>query len=669
MANSPNIGRTGGRYIQNMILGGGAVYAWDYFGPAFQGSYINLPSFAAASLVTACGMTIMQDSLWGLSNHYDELAGNTPTGHKGTADFLREIEDLSHDITPNGAAPYWGAMNHEAVTSNFASNALIVGTAGSGKTVGIVQPTTLTTPGSKLITDFKSENTAVLKRALEDNGEEVRLLNFGDINADIVGPSDYYNPLNLMADNFWREGGLRDVSDDTHEIAMQLYPEPASDGGDNKFFRDGSRDLIGFAIQVSITIDGFEATLGDVAALLNDRQKLLNHALWVVGKLPAAPDDNGEPQFAKMPIENSPWVGSHGEEDVGDYVAYFIEISEKAAQLLGSVDSKTTESFLSGAQQALERYNRATRAFKKTKRSTFRFADMKRDPIYGHKPLSVFVIADPSRMKAQKNVVSLIQWCALQEFKRHENYHVPVHVIADEATNFKIDGLADLMTWGRGFGIRLKLIIQDLAAFRRAYGKDALDTLLSETEIKLFLPGQRNPETLSVIEKMLGKQAVMMRSQSGKPEASEYWNSGWNISEDGKPLLYADEIRQMDQGILFIRRNKPALVDIPPIAAIDPLRDRIDINPFHGKPFLLPVSVWIDGRSEFAPDKIMRRIKRIFRPKNLDGIQKRNRYERIAKRLRSISGLIGFWWIAALIYLFGYTDIPRRIWIILNGGL
>jgi hypothetical protein len=48
-----------------------------------------------------------------------------------------------------------------------------------------------------------------------------------------------------------------------------------------------------------------------------------------------------------------------------------------------------------------------------------------------------------------------------------------VHVIADEATNFKVAGLADIMTWGRGYGIRLLLIIQDLAAFRRTYGKDA----------------------------------------------------------------------------------------------------------------------------------------------------------------------------------------------------
>ncbi|MCT4558419.1 MAG: TraG/TraD/VirD4 family protein [Pelagimonas sp.] len=122
-------------------------------------------------------------------------------------------------------------------------------------------------------------------------------------------------------------------------------------------------------------------------------------------------------------------------------------------------------------------------------------------------------------IQAQKDVIALIQWCAQQEFKRHQNNHVPVHIIADEATNFKISDLSSLLTWGRGYGIRLKLIIQDLAAFRLVYGKDALDTLTSETEIKLFLPGQRNPETLAALEKMLGSQAVMMQSMGGKATA------------------------------------------------------------------------------------------------------------------------------------------------------
>ena len=368
--------------------------------------------------------------------------------------------------------------------------------------------------------------------------------------------------------------------------------------------------------------------------------------------------------YAEMPLDTSPWVSAHTDQDVRDYIAYARNLGEKVQQLLGSNDSKTADSFLTGAQQALERYNRTTRAFQKTSKTSFRFADMKRET---GKRLSVFVIADAAKIKAQREVISLIQWAALQELKRHPNTDVPVTVVADEGTNFKIDGLADLITWSRGYGVRLQMIIQDIAAFRRTYGKDALDTLLSETEVKLFLPGQRNPETIAILEKMIGSQAVMMRSQSGAPGVGNFWAGSWNLSEAGKPLLAGDQIREMDQGILFLRRNKPALVDVPPIAAMDDLREWIDINPFHGKPFLLPVSVWFKARP-FSLSRMLRKLRRLLRNRSADSMQRKRSLERTAFVFRLLSSLAGLWWLALLIWLFGFTGHPYALFAALTTG-
>jgi type IV secretion system protein VirD4 len=132
--------------------------------------------------------------------------------------------------------------------------------------------------------------------ALRARGEEFHFLNFGDVNADTLGPSGSYNPLHLIADNYWRAGGLLDVSDDLQEMATQLYPDPADgQGNDNQFFRDGSKDLLKFAMHISVLVDGYEANLGDVAAILDDREALLNHALWACGQLevttPAIPHE------------------------------------------------------------------------------------------------------------------------------------------------------------------------------------------------------------------------------------------------------------------------------------------------------------------------------------------------------------------------------------------
>lgn len=295
-------------------------------------------------------------------------------------------------------------------------------------------------------------------------------------------------------------------------------------------------------------------------------------------------------QFAKMPLEDSPWIDRHDLEDVENYITYCRGLGAKAADLLGQEDSRAAESFLIGAQQALVRYNITTRAHKKTKRSSFRFADLKE----GDAPTTVILIADASRSEAQKPLLGLLQWCMLQELKRHDNKHRPVYVIANEATNFYIQGLASLLTWGREYGIRLHIIIQSLSAFRRVYGQDTLNTLISETEIKQFLPGQRETETLDLIEKLLANQSVIARGRRAGNHETSGRIEGEDLREDARPLMTADEIRRTDKTILILRRNKPLLLDLPPIAAIAPFRKMIGINPFHGKPFLRPVKLRIN---------------------------------------------------------------------------
>ncbi|MEP5730214.1 MAG: TraM recognition domain-containing protein [Sulfitobacter sp.] len=369
--------------------------------------------------------------------------------------------------------------------------------------------------------------------------------------------------------------------------------------------------------------------------------------------------------YSQMPLEEAPWVVLHPADDVQFHIDYVRGQGLKVSDLLGTEDSKAVDSFVTGAQQVLIGYAKATRTFGKMSSSSFRFADLKRPD----KVTSIALIADPTRMEAQKNAVALVQWSAKQEIKRSPHTEVPVHVIADEATNFKIAGLDSLLTWGRSYGMRLMVIIQDLAAFRKTYGKDATDTLLSETEIKLMLPGQRNPETIELIEKMLSQEAVMMNSVGTRPETSDYFAASGNISEDSKPLMYGNEIREMDQGILFIRRNKPALVDIVPVAAIDPLKDMLAINPFHGKRWVLPTRAWLYGRNPFSFKALWRKIKRTLSRPSATSLQKKLRYERIAKICRFLSSALLLWWLWGGIYLFAFTDLPIRVWYALNGGL
>lgn len=426
-----------GRAPQLIILMGLCAYAISEFGPVFHGiafeSDPNWPSFFAAVIAFAAGMTLLGDICRFIAGQYELSASRTPAGHKGKARFA-ELFEIEHELTTNGWGPYWGSVDGYAITSEFASNALVIGPPGSNKSVGVIVPTILSIRGSKVVKDLKSELACVLAKPLQDRGEKVVILNIADINADLLGPSATYNPKSLIADNFFRSGGLRDVSNDVSHLSHQICPEPVGGGGDNSFFHYGSRDLAAYTFLSSVLIDGHGATIGDATSLLDDRQRLLNHALWGCGRLP---NDASETGFSQMDFEASPWFSLHSESDRNDFIGYFRGVSTQVADLLSQTDSKSADSFLTGARQHLERFNRSTRAFNVTRSSSFRFSDLKESK----QPITVFIIADPARMKAQEKVLSLIDFCMYSEFLRHPNAHAPVHVISDETSNFKIEGL------------------------------------------------------------------------------------------------------------------------------------------------------------------------------------------------------------------------------------
>ena len=182
----------------------------------------------------------------------------------------------------------------------------------------------------------------------------------------------------------------------------------------------------------------------------------------------------------------------------------------------------------------------------------------------------------------------------MTEWKRHANKHRPVYVIHDETTNGKINDLPSLQTWGREYGIKWHGFIQSLAAYEAVYGKQAVSTLLSETEIKQFLPNQRDPDTLALIEKLLGEQSIVTKNHNGNRD--RFGISGFAYQEEAKPLMRAEQIRRTDNTILFIRNNRPILTSLPSIAEIAPWRKQIGINPFYGKPYLKRVKLRIGNR-------------------------------------------------------------------------
>lgn len=654
------------RVVPLLIIGGGACYVlieWTGM-QLLVGSVINGYAMAAYFVLISCIMALLADFLWYLGNHYDEKSALTPSDNKGTSAFIQSREEIAHELIETGWGPYWGMFRGVEIISDFAANAMVVGPAGSGKTSGLVLPTILSIRKSKVITDLKPELVFIAARTLRERGEEVRILNLGDVKRHLLGETDAYNFLSIIIDDFERPNGLYDITDDVHEMTMELKQDPdkvSQSSNDNSYFDIGSRGLIGFTIQVRILIDGRRATIGDVGELLDDREELLRHAQWVCGKLEQVSEDGEGTSFAQMPIEDSPWNnGRHDPEIVDAYIRYFRKLGTKVTNLLEATDSRTAESFLTGAQQAVERFNITTRVHKNTASTTFRFSDLKDE----NKIVTVFILADASRLEAQKQALGLAQSCLFTELKRHDNHHVPVYIIADEGTNFEIRGIDDLFTWCRGFGIRIAVIFQSLSAFRKTYGREALATLLNETEIKIFLKGQKDPETLEMLEKsFLGQQSYVTTGQSGSRKTPDHKITGFDYREDGKSLMTIDEIRRTEKAILFIRSCRPMLVDLPPIAAIHPFRDQIDINPFHGKPFRLPIQLRLNrgGQSE-THQRLWQGIRKLFEPRPASNPERKLKFLKRSRRAFVISDLVRLWWVLAVIAAIASPIGPHILW-------
>ncbi|MEW8562588.1 MAG: type IV secretory system conjugative DNA transfer family protein [Candidatus Thiodiazotropha sp.] len=551
--------------------------AFQWSGPIRVGGEIQPLSVSLLGIWSLGMGALLTDMLWSVGKLLEWISLHKPTGKDGTARWAK-WKDLKAEVSRKAVGPFWGLFSdrgNKPLFCDYVSNAMTIAPAGSGKGIFTVIPNIFSIAFSTVIGDFKGELLCILKAFLESLGHRVRSLNPGGLWRDIVGEGDSYNPLDIIVDDLHRPGGLRDVPDDLRELTAQILPEPAENDGENTYWREGSRRIMADAILLEVMVEEYDATLSSVALLIEDREALEHNLRWLVGI-----DIEGKPlPDGPMPIGQAEWARQHAPEDVAEFIQLVRARASNLLALMGGGESRTFDSFVSGAQQALApfAFGRLAPAMR---RSTFSMNELKE----GDKPTNLFIVADASRPEVYKNYIGLIQWCAMTAIKRHPDKGRPVYFIMDEATNYKVHGLESLLTWGRSYGLRLHLIFQDLSAFERVYGKTALETLLSETEIKQFLPGQRSPKTLEMISKMLGDQSVMAASLSQRDGVVHE-----QMSEAARPLMTPDEIRRSPYGLLLVRRAPPALIEPVSYAEIHPWRKQAGINPFHGKPFLKKV--------------------------------------------------------------------------------
>lgn len=574
-----------GRILPALVIGGVSYMAWrEVGGPLMVGGEINpLPALAAAGMGVSA-LALLSGSLTLAADLCGYINARTPTGRKGTSAFAKSLREVRRDLIPHGWGPLFGIFKGTPVFPHIEASAYVIGPSGSGKTTKFTIPTIMSLKGhSKVFYDFKSDITPQVAKALRKRGERLRIINLGGIYQKEIGQeSDTYNPLVLVSETFFLKGGLEEITDLIEELSCNLDPDDTgqSDVSNGSFWKDNSRRLIGFVILMVVLVEGENATLGKCLQMLNDKQSLLRHAQWAAGRLEV--EEDGVASVARMPIDQSPWAHLHDPADVANFTEFLRALASGIADIMEQPDGKLADSMLSSARiSALGKFDITTRANKLTSTCSFRFSELK-----DKGTTTVAVMLDPNKMAAHSEVLGVLNWCTRVELRRHENKAKKVFLLADETGNLPWQDMEGDLTTLRAYGVIPVFVFQNFPAFAKKHGKAALETLLSEAQVKLFMPGQRNPETLSMIERMLGHESVIARSNNSNAATGMFKMDGYGLQEDGKPLLSTEEIRRLEKGILMIGNNKPMMLDLPSFAEISPWRKQLDPSPFYGKRYL-----------------------------------------------------------------------------------
>ena len=469
-------------------------------------------------------------------------------GNKGRA-RLASKKEIRGAHSNSKHAYIIGLQATKLIKFTIESCGMVLSPAGGGKTRDFVIPNLLCNPTNMIVADLKGTLAVITASARQKKlGHKVYCLNPSGRFAERLPPAARYNPLQVIINDWLNSERHRYLLDDIRKISLQLLPEP-SQMGDNTFWRNGSRKLINFAILYLVTQFN-SVTLAQVLDFLSEMDE----------------------------IETTIYIAKNSEILNGDLARLASDLEGK----LSGGKREQMESFREGALQVLEPFSSSGALAESTSTSDFIFSDLRRDKA------TVYIICDPTQAEVYESWIGLIMTSAISELIREEQGH-NVGLMLDEITNFKVANLPKLMTSLREFKVHMWLIIQELEQFSEVYGRAAKDTLMSQTEEKIF-HGSASQSTRELISKMVGDESYRETNYNvGRSLQDPVQRS---VSEQARRIIFPDEVGVMSDIIVMKRGLLAFILERVGYHQIHPLRKWAKPNPYHGnKPYRGKVKV------------------------------------------------------------------------------
>lgn len=437
---------------------------------------------------------------------------------------------------PNGL--YVGMMDGEPLFYDGSAHVLNVAPARSGKGIGGVIPNLLHYRGSVLVSDPKGELSATTGSHRRDRfGQKTVVFKPWGLHGL---PQHRINPLQnlpvLASDERWQRG----LADEAKAITLQLLAEP--EDARNKYFRDGSR---GIKFTTAIYLALFQpdrCTLPEMWRIISSPRRLMRMAQEMaesdaLGGLCAS---LGEDLLSQM-------------QDNPDQFA----------------------DFRAGALQALDIYQPGSYLGAAVSGSDVDLADLKNGET------TIYLAFPPERMASHGAALGLIVNQAIAAVSRSPEKGEVLFLLDEFANLGKLSGLAESLTALPGLGVRVFMIVQELAELIRLYGPHTTQTILSQSEVKQFF-AVNVAKTAEELSKTLGQKTVLTRSYNlGRNEDDDI---GESLSETGQPLMRPEEIILMgsDEQLLFVNGLPPIRAQRVPFWFVQPWGSWAAPNPVEG---------------------------------------------------------------------------------------
>lgn len=519
---------------------------------------------------------------------------------KGTAGWLSRREARRAGLAHFKDGIPLGLVDGMPVAGHTDTHTLVCGPAGSGKTINFVLPMLMHRDNAMLVSDPKG--------TLFEAAAPIRKSRFGQDQV-LLRPSDrsggQINPLDPISDML--AAGNPDALVLATNYAAQFHPEPVG-GAKDPFWPVATQRLIRDLILIVCGVYG-----KDRATLSFCLEHLSSERLWFDTLIKAAETFEAKAD-ADYRDALQAYVSGAGDDAAPESSAVSYdthakrvesEESERASRLRSDLLQRTLrlekdslgdgpvqklfEQIAVGAKNAFEPFSVGSDLAWVTERTTVNFTDLK-DP---KAPKTIYIATSPNHQKAYAPWVGLLFTQAAFELVEVRNT-VKVDFLLEEFNNAPIYQIPLILTLLREYGIRVTMVVQDLADISRVYGNEGLKTCQSEASIAAYL-SVRSAETAEALSKQLGDAEVIAENFDGAVRRS--------MQIEGRPLMRPDEITRLDPGlaIVLIKTLKPLLVEKVSYAETRPWSKEAGTSAMHNhrrfeRPWKLKLSYGLGGR-------------------------------------------------------------------------